>query len=127
MDTFCSFAAELNECIRNPCLNSGTCYDLPHGYYCSCPDSVIGNNCETSIDEVPTREGKDVITIVIIVVVVAVVIIAAVIICVLYSQIQSQQVPSVTRKVNLDNAGFGHSGAAVWYPDYARKTPGNLT
>ncbi|KAK2142419.1 hypothetical protein LSH36_958g00056, partial [Paralvinella palmiformis] len=101
--TFWSFAVELNACTRKfPCLNSGSCYDLPHGHYCNCPDSVIGNNFEISIEEMPTRGNKDVTTIVVIVVVVSVVTTAAVIIRVLYSLKESQKVPSVTRKVNLE-------------------------
>ena len=50
----------------------------------------------------PTRGNKDVTTIVVIVVVVSVVTTAAVIIRVLYSLKESQKVPSVTRKVNLE-------------------------
>ena len=127
LDCIYCFPAELNECTSNPCLNSGTCFDIPRGYYCTCPDTVIGNNCETSIGEVATRKDKDIITIVIIAVVIAVVVVAAVIICVIFSQIRNRKVPSISKKADLERAGFGHSAAAVWYPDYTRKTPGNLT
>ena len=35
----------VDECASNPCLNSGTCYDLVNGYSCSCTPEYVGRTC----------------------------------------------------------------------------------
>ena len=50
---FCSAAATTPEdlCTPNPCLNSGTCFQLGTGgsYACVCTDLYTGTHCETFI------------------------------------------------------------------------------
>ena len=41
----------INECISEPCLNSGTCEDLINGYQCYCIDGFAGVSCDLQIDE----------------------------------------------------------------------------
>lgn len=41
----------IDECVSNPCQNSGRCIDAPNRYHCMCPDGFIGLHCETNIDE----------------------------------------------------------------------------
>lgn len=41
----------INECISEPCLNSGTCEDLINGYHCYCIDGFAGVSCDQQIDE----------------------------------------------------------------------------
>ncbi|XP_041054608.1 protocadherin Fat 4 [Carcharodon carcharias] len=38
----------LNYCIKSPCLNHGTCVNLPNGYSCRCPFGTSGNECDGS-------------------------------------------------------------------------------
>ena len=35
-----------NECNSQPCQNGGVCRDVRQGYYCECPGSFTGKNCE---------------------------------------------------------------------------------
>lgn len=42
---------DLNECSGdNPCLNGGTCVDLPGRYACNCAPGYNGTNCETDVN-----------------------------------------------------------------------------
>ena len=41
--------ADINECLSNPCNNSGNCTDLVNQYACSCVAGYTGTNCETGI------------------------------------------------------------------------------
>ena len=43
--------ADINECLSNPCINSGNCTDLVNQYTCSCVAGYTGTNCETGICE----------------------------------------------------------------------------
>ena len=40
--------ADINECISDPCLESGTCVDDVNGYTCICAAGFTGSHCETS-------------------------------------------------------------------------------
>ncbi|OCU00923.1 sushi, von Willebrand factor type A, EGF and pentraxin domain-containing protein 1 isoform X1 [Xenopus laevis] len=40
-----------NECLLNPCQNSGTCTQIGSGYICSCIKGYTGAKCETEINE----------------------------------------------------------------------------
>ncbi|XP_071513325.1 putative neural-cadherin 2 [Panulirus ornatus] len=37
---------DINECVFQPCLNGGTCYNLRPAYHCACDPAHIGDNCE---------------------------------------------------------------------------------
>ena len=39
---------DIDECVSNPCENSGTCADAVNSYTCSCVAGFTGTNCETS-------------------------------------------------------------------------------
>lgn len=39
----------LDECLSNPCQNSGTCDDRENGYVCSCPVGYAGLHCEMDV------------------------------------------------------------------------------
>ena len=41
--TNCSM--DINECLPNPCLNSGTCTDMINDYACNCTNEWGGRNC----------------------------------------------------------------------------------
>ena len=45
---------ELNECVRDPCQNGGTCNDSANGFICLCADGYTGDNCEGKILLVPS-------------------------------------------------------------------------
>ena len=117
-------STEVNECVKEPCLNGGTCHDLPHGYFCSCPDTVLGDLCDIFIDIQPEEDNTNVMMIVIIMIVVAIIIIATVIISVFVCQRRDQKVPDVMGNA-VENEGLGHSGASLWYPSYTEKMPGH--
>ena len=38
-----------NECLSNPCQNSGTCVDGANSYNCSCAPGFTGHDCESGI------------------------------------------------------------------------------
>ena len=44
---------DVNECLSQPCLNNGTCKEIPAidggGFNCSCQKNFAGNRCETDI------------------------------------------------------------------------------
>ena len=44
---------EIADCSPNPCMNGGTCNELPGpgNYSCTCPSNWTGTNCETDVDE----------------------------------------------------------------------------
>ena len=46
LNVFIIFAADINECESNPCLNNGTCIDRVNGFKCSCPKGLAGDRCE---------------------------------------------------------------------------------
>ncbi|XP_071536735.1 putative neural-cadherin 2 isoform X2 [Panulirus ornatus] len=37
---------DVNECLWEPCLHGGSCYDLRPGYLCMCGPDHIGDNCQ---------------------------------------------------------------------------------
>lgn len=39
--------SDVNECNTRPCLNGGTCQNLPGSYKCNCKPGFIGKHCET--------------------------------------------------------------------------------
>ncbi|XP_064116623.1 putative neural-cadherin 2 [Macrobrachium nipponense] len=41
-----STCEDINECLLEPCLHGGTCYDLKPDYLCLCGPNHIGGNCE---------------------------------------------------------------------------------
>ncbi|XP_064116011.1 LOW QUALITY PROTEIN: putative neural-cadherin 2 [Macrobrachium nipponense] len=41
-----STCEDVNECLFEPCLHGGNCYDLKSGYLCLCGPNHIGDNCE---------------------------------------------------------------------------------
>ena len=41
----CFFAADINECDSDPCLNGGTCEDQVNGFFCNCTDDYGGSRC----------------------------------------------------------------------------------
>ena len=38
-----------NECLSNPCQNSGTCEDGVNSYTCTCAPGFTGHDCETGM------------------------------------------------------------------------------
>lgn len=38
---------DVNECLTRPCLNGGTCQNLPGSYKCKCKPGFLGRRCET--------------------------------------------------------------------------------
>ena len=42
---------DVNECASAPCLNGGTCEDLPNNYSCLCVLGYTGARCETDVLE----------------------------------------------------------------------------
>lgn len=42
---------QTDDCLNQPCLNGGTCFDLVAKYQCLCPNHFEGKNCENRIDE----------------------------------------------------------------------------
>ncbi|XP_033113936.1 fibrillin-2-like, partial [Anneissia japonica] len=55
------FKLDIDECtITNPCLNGGTCFNFPGGFFCSCLPGYTSTNCELEIDEcasLPCQNG----------------------------------------------------------------------
>ena len=45
------FYSEIDNCVSNPCLNSGKCVNAKDGYKCECKDGFTGENCDEEIDE----------------------------------------------------------------------------
>ncbi|WAR28404.1 FAT3-like protein [Mya arenaria] len=41
----------INECLANPCLYGGSCFNTPGSYVCQCIEGRTGVNCEKDIDE----------------------------------------------------------------------------
>ena len=37
---------DYDECVNNPCINGGTCYNNEGSYTCFCPPGWEGPNCE---------------------------------------------------------------------------------
>lgn len=53
---------DIDECLANPCLNNGVCYDNYGGYICHCPNGFEGQNCELNLNEClsnPCKHGAD--------------------------------------------------------------------
>uniref|UniRef100_A0A1X7TRS2 Uncharacterized protein n=1 Tax=Amphimedon queenslandica TaxID=400682 RepID=A0A1X7TRS2_AMPQE len=44
----CHFSIEY--CESNPCINNGTCVNLPNAYYCNCSSQYEGLNCELAVN-----------------------------------------------------------------------------
>lgn len=42
---------DINECASSPCQNNATCQDQLGFFTCACPAGIIGNLCETNIDD----------------------------------------------------------------------------
>lgn len=43
---------DINECLSDPCLHGGICYDLPRGVFsCFCPHGYFGPQCESQTCE----------------------------------------------------------------------------
>ncbi|XP_047487091.1 putative neural-cadherin 2 [Penaeus chinensis] len=45
---------DVNECVWSPCLNGGTCVNQDPGYFCVCPKTYIGDNCEGAAISAPS-------------------------------------------------------------------------
>ncbi|KAB5559433.1 hypothetical protein PHYPO_G00029070 [Pangasianodon hypophthalmus] len=41
---------DLDECVSNPCLNGGFCYNLVNKFYCVCALSYTGDNCQIDLN-----------------------------------------------------------------------------
>lgn len=41
---------DINECVKNPCLNGAICQNAIGSYKCNCKSGYTGRNCETDID-----------------------------------------------------------------------------
>lgn len=41
---------DINECVKNPCLNGAICQNSIGSYKCNCKSGYTGRNCETDID-----------------------------------------------------------------------------
>lgn len=48
-----------DECKSHPCENGGTCLDLANGYYCLCPSTWKGANCDEDVNECRNFAGTD--------------------------------------------------------------------
>ncbi|EDO30113.1 predicted protein [Nematostella vectensis] len=44
-------AANPRFCLPSPCLNGGSCQELPNGYVCLCEPGFNGRNCEKDLGE----------------------------------------------------------------------------
>lgn len=42
---------DINECVKNPCLNDAICQNSIGSYKCSCKSGYTSRNCETDIDD----------------------------------------------------------------------------
>ena len=42
---------DIPECDTQPCLNNGTCIELPGSFSCSCQPGYQGRTCQTDVDE----------------------------------------------------------------------------
>ena len=40
------FALDWNYCASGPCLNGGTCTNVPTSFSCSCPNGYSGSFCK---------------------------------------------------------------------------------
>ena len=40
---------DIDECVGDPCLNSGNCSNTPGSYKCECIKGFEGKNCEKGI------------------------------------------------------------------------------
>ena len=40
------FCPEINECLQSPCLNGGSCTDLPGSFRCACVSGYTGYRCQ---------------------------------------------------------------------------------
>ena len=49
----------INECLSNPCLNEGLCFDSVDTFKCVCLPLYTGQFCETPFD--PCQESKDLV------------------------------------------------------------------
>ncbi|KAE8625750.1 hypothetical protein XENTR_v10006382 [Xenopus tropicalis] len=38
-----------DQCLSNPCMNGGTCFDQHQSYICTCPMGYEGRHCETNL------------------------------------------------------------------------------
>ena len=50
---------EIDECISNPCQNSGLCIDLINGYNCTCLAGFNGTHCQNDTDECRSNPCKN--------------------------------------------------------------------
>lgn len=39
--------SDIDDCVKQPCKNNGTCKDGVNSYTCTCQAGFTGNNCET--------------------------------------------------------------------------------
>nr|XP_021489017.1 protein crumbs homolog 2 [Meriones unguiculatus] len=44
-------SVDVDECASGPCLNGGSCQDLPNGFQCGCRDGYTGLTCQEDTDE----------------------------------------------------------------------------
>ncbi|EGW04608.1 Crumbs-like 2 [Cricetulus griseus] len=44
-------SVDVDECASGPCLNGGSCQDLPNSFQCHCRDGYTGLTCQEDVDE----------------------------------------------------------------------------
>jgi len=50
----------VDECVSNPCQNSGVCVDKPYNFECVCTSGFAGKNCDRSFDScIDLVQGKN--------------------------------------------------------------------